>query len=1382
MGSLKSPVPQVQDLEPCKFPQLNKAFVAPDERLLARVDISSESRIALHNFCKNQDVELEAVIQAAWALTLHSYLGSDTTLFGYGNLTICGDRFDAAHTILQHLKRIAQSDYATSSVSWHSVKGSDVGADLFNTELFITSDRQSSDDTERENASKMSDLVFLYTSQEEISSIQIEHNLSFFDAAQGQRVARTIRNILAKIVSGPSTIIENLNLIDGNDLEQIWAWNHVIPEEPRLCAHDLLQKQAQSTPEALAIKSWDGNLTYAEFDTLSTVLGRHLSTKGVVPNMVIPICFEKCKWTIVAMIAVLKAGAAFTTLDPVQPTNRLVDTILETESKIILAGDSQSERFKGNGWDVISNVPELAQLSLAPEYTAAAMSVKSTDLCYVAFTSGSTGRPKGVAHQHLASCTSITMKARDGSDSGYGPGKSIMQFASQAFAASVVEIFKTLGNGGCICIPSEKVRLNNITEFMKEHEITRVFFPPTLLKLFKPEMFPTLEILLTGGEPVLPDLIATWAPKLKFVEAVGMTEGVAITTNIKTDGTMNRMAQTMSGVPWIVDPDDYNKLAPIGALGELMVEGPCLAQGYLHDEEKTNAAFIEAPLWARKGAYPNRKFRLYRTGDMARYYSDGLVRLLGRRDTRVKLNGQRIELGDVETHMQNNLPESMAVAADVVTTSQNRSFLVGYVFSSTDLGKPNNPADGLLPKDGCRDILNLLPTLREKMSVALPTYMVPTIFLPFSRRPTNMSGKMDRKRLRQIASAMSIEDLVAYSASGSQRTLPSTDTQKIVAGLWANLFGIDVESIALEDNFMVLGGDSLQAIKLVRMARELGHVLSTGEILQNPSLEGMSSVVKQPRGQELSENRTPSFVISVEDTTRIEKLVGPYTIETISMATDWQSWAVYTGLLKMRGWTDYLIFDFKGNLDVARLEAACKALLVAFPILRTVFVADKRQVLQVVLKDYPFDFQNHECMTGEDASTTSQRLFEQDTNSKASLGEPIVRFALVRDSGTYRLLLRISHAQYDVISLPSLLGALKDSYSGVEIRQSTSFSDFVSFVVNDESDAETFWRELLQGSKMTKILPRDKPSYSNIVDTTLKRTVGLPALQGQGITTASFVLSAWAMVLSQLSSNSDVVFGRLSSGRHAAMTGIEDIVGPCMNITPIRAHVDASMTVGNFVKQLQSQHLASLSFENIGFRHIIEKCTDWVPWTRFSSIVNHVHIDETMKHAFTLSQDLKYDFDVYEPMHDKSDMWLQTKPVGTQMEVELRFSRAVVSNDCAEEALKLFCDIIQLPSEAIQKPIKSFLVASPDALPKNLRNVVEKAWNQVLMGQETPHNTTIGLDTPFYDVWGDLIAAAALCKSYRTAGFDVDVEDIVDNPTMRKQIVLLGRTAVALSV
>lgn len=312
MASLKSPESQVQDLEPCKFPQLNKAFIAPDERLLSSADLSSEIRIALQDFCKAQDVKLEAVIQAAWALTLRIYLGSDNTLFGYENLKICGNRFDTTHTILQHLKRAAESGDDTSSVSWCSRKGSDIG-DLFNSELFVTSDQQSAENAEHGKDSKVvciidsfqtktpkangiqPDLKVVYVSGAERSTVEIRHNVSFVDAAQGQRMAKTICKALAKIVSEPSTSVAELSLVDEDDLEQIWEWNHVIPEDPQLCAHDLLQKQAQSTPDALAIRSWDGDLTYAEFDTLSSVLGRHLSSKGVIPNMVIPICFEKCK-------------------------------------------------------------------------------------------------------------------------------------------------------------------------------------------------------------------------------------------------------------------------------------------------------------------------------------------------------------------------------------------------------------------------------------------------------------------------------------------------------------------------------------------------------------------------------------------------------------------------------------------------------------------------------------------------------------------------------------------------------------------------------------------------------------------------------------------------------------------------------------------------------------------------------------------------------------------------------------------------------------------------------------------------------------------------------------------------------------------------------
>lgn len=377
-------------------------------------------------------------------------------------------------------------------------------------------------------------------------------------------------------------------------------------------------------------------MSYAELDKASSNLGAYLSNQGIGPDMVIPICFEKSRWTIVAMMGVLKAGAAFTTMDPAQPTNRLEDTILETKSNIVLASSSQGGRFELEGRQVIMDIPYICEKSDLPSYTSDSLNVQPTNLAYVAFTSGSTGKPKGVAHTHVSACASITLKNPNGREPGYGPGSRILQFASQAFAASVVEILKTIGSGGCICIPSENVRLNNITQFMREEGITRAFFTPSLLKLFTVDDLDFLKILLVGGEAVLPDLIQTWASRLRLIEAIGMTEGVAITTEIEPGREVKRINQTSSGLPWIVDVNDVNKLVPVGAIGELLVEGPCLAKEYLGDPGNTDASFIIAPSWANRCKDPSRKFRLYRTGDLARYFNDGVVRIMGRKDNRVK--------------------------------------------------------------------------------------------------------------------------------------------------------------------------------------------------------------------------------------------------------------------------------------------------------------------------------------------------------------------------------------------------------------------------------------------------------------------------------------------------------------------------------------------------------------------------------------------------------------------------------------------------------------------------------------------------------------------------------------------------------------------------
>jgi hypothetical protein len=222
---------------------------------------------------------------------------------------------------------------------------------------------------------------------------------------------------------------------------------------------------------------------------------------------------------------------------------------------------------------------------------------------------------------------------------------------------------------------------------------------------------------------------------------------------------------------------------------------------------------------------------------------------------------------------------------------------------------------------------------------------------------------------------------------------------------------------------------------------------------------------------------------------------------------------------------------------------------------------------------------------------------------------------------------------------------------------------------------------------MTQLTDTTKPTYTKVADKTLRKVIPLPAMPRHGITTASLVLSAWAIVLAQVSGPSDVVFGRLTSGRNFTAPGIKDIFSACINITPVQARTDATTNLLGFLQEIQAQHLASLSYENAGFRHIIEKCTDWAPWTRFSSVVNHVHVDPGLKDPFTLCEGLKYDFDVFEPAHDKSDLWLQTKPVGEQMEVELRFSKAVISMELAEAALQLFCDVVQRASVMAEKSL-----------------------------------------------------------------------------------------------
>ncbi|TVY28404.1 Nonribosomal peptide synthetase [Lachnellula hyalina] len=493
---------------------------------------------------------------------------------------------------------------------------------------------------------------------------------------QINRLASSIETTLVAVSEFSGKAVGEVSIVSPQDLDELWKWNAYLPPAPATTIYEIFQAQVMSTPDGEAVSSWDGSFSYSQLEAYASKLAVKLLEKLPSGPTIVPVCFEKSKWTIVAMLAVLKAGYAFATLDPSQPTNRLEAMMLEVDARVIIASTTQIGRFNIPDLHMVTNIEDICHSTedvselefhvLAPD-----------DLAYVLFTSGSTGKPKAVLHPHTAACSKMLSENEPGDSSyGYGPGGRILQFASQAFGASVYEVLKTLGQGGCICIPSEEQRLQHLVKFINDQKITRTFLVPTVLKLLSPEDVPTLEILTIGGEPVSPDLVKIWCGKLRLIEAFGMTEGVTVQTEIDSNGQRTRQGQHLGAAAWIVDPSNYHKLTPIGGIGELLFEGPCLSTGYLGDQEKTDNAFVKNPDWMRAG----RPQRLFRTGDLGQYDYQGVIKILGRKDTRVKLRGQRIELGEVESQIQKHLTPDCWVAVEVITSKESGdAMLVGFV-------------------------------------------------------------------------------------------------------------------------------------------------------------------------------------------------------------------------------------------------------------------------------------------------------------------------------------------------------------------------------------------------------------------------------------------------------------------------------------------------------------------------------------------------------------------------------------------------------------------------------------------------------------------------------------------------------------------------------
>ncbi|QPH04348.1 putative secondary metabolism biosynthetic enzyme [Epichloe festucae Fl1] len=545
--------------------------------------------------------------------------------------------------------------------------------------------------------------------------------------------------------SRDATLLD-IDIISPHDLEAIWTWNSDVPVPVRRCVHDLIAQKSQIQPDAPAVCAWDGDLSYLELDQYATALAVELVSSGVQTDVLVPLCFEKSKWAVIAMLGVLKAGGGVVLLDPSLPEQRLGSMVKQTGAEILLSSAANMElstRLCKSVFEVGPGITKITEHASPPHPNTQSPSTAM----FAVFTSGSTGSPKGVVLTHENFCSSVEYQLELLS---FTSESRVFDFASYAFDIAIHNAFATLVAGGCLCVPSEKDRKENLAKVMRDMRATIVDLTPTVAGLLDPETLPDLKTIIFAGEAVTVEDCTPWWGKAQVINAYGPAECHICVVNCAASSSPDgatRIGKGAGVVTWVVDPENHDRLLPPGGTGELLIEGPLVGRGYLQDVRKTEASFIHDPAWLLRGssAHQGRQGRLYKTGDLVRYHEDGSLSYVGRKDTQVKIRGQRVELGEVEICLQECMDSKHQVVAEVFLPHENKSepFLAAFLHSKNHLHTGSEAQVALLTAQ-----------LKDRLAQRLPSYMWPVVLVYMKEFPVTATGKINRRELREMGRLM----------------------------------------------------------------------------------------------------------------------------------------------------------------------------------------------------------------------------------------------------------------------------------------------------------------------------------------------------------------------------------------------------------------------------------------------------------------------------------------------------------------------------------------------------------------------------------------------------------------------------------------------------
>ncbi|WP_133258288.1 non-ribosomal peptide synthetase, partial [Streptomyces sp. V2] len=1092
------------------------------------VDVPDETLTA---FARRERVTVNTLVQAAWALVLAQYAGVRDVVFGetasgrpaelagaedmvglFINTLPVRIDIDPRMPVREWLRRVADRQLEARE---HEYVGlSDVPTELpagvapFDSLVVFENypvDRERVAVRALEAVETTNYPLTLVARADGGLRLELGYDPELFTSDTVQRLGERFVHALRALAEAPERAVGELPLVSGRERELVVEkWAGGSGGVPGRSVVEVFGEWVAEAPDAVAVVCGEESLTYAELSARSEQLARVLAGRGIGVESRVGLSLGRSVDLIVAMLAVLKAGAAYVPLNPAFPEERVRQVLADAGVELVLG--------------------EVA----GPE---GELPVPSADsLAYVMFTSGSTGRPKGVAVTQGA----IVALAADARFAGH---ERVLFHSPHSFDAATYEIWVPLLNGGCVVVAGQELSAPVVREAVQLHGVTGMFMTTALFGVLveeDPECFRGLSEVWTGGEAasaVAMSGMLERCPGTELVHVYGPTE----TTTFAVSGSLSAEEAGADVVPLGVPMDDTRAyvldagLRPVGAgvPGELYLGGQGLARGYFGRAGLTAERFVADPF------VPGQ--RLYRSGDVVRWRSDGRLEFLGRGDDQVKIRGFRIELAEIEAVLARC--EGIAQVIVVAREDQGVKRLVAYVVGEADV-------------EGWR----------AQLAAVLPDYMIPSAFVPLDALPLTPNGKVDRRALP-----------APVFEAAHQYVAPRTPTEEAVAAVWTDVLG--AERIGVHDNFFDLGGDSITSLKIAsRIRTALGADLSPRALFDHPTVATLATALPDGGHPDVITRQVAA------------ELPLSFAQERLWFLDDFAP-----------GGTEYNVitaYHLTGDLDVPVLQNAMDALVARHEVLRTTFDSVDGRGVQIV---HPTGHVPVRLVEG----VSPQAALEREVAVPFCLRTgPLVRLLLIRTTpAEHTLVLSMHHIVTDGWSMGVLLRELTELYQARALPElPLRYTDYALWQRDNPPSEEqlAYWQAKLADLAPLE-LPTDRPRPAVRTSAGALHTFDVPEQlvrdlgevgRSSGATLSMTLTAVTQALLAVYTGRPDVAVGTAVSGRERAE--LEGLVGFFVNTLVLRAQVHGAMTFGELLAAVRETALEAFAHQSVPFSRLVE--------------------------------------------------------------------------------------------------------------------------------------------------------------------------------------------------